>query len=249
MMIAILTLLFLNQILIRNGNLLCSAFHQSHSFTRENTRKTDILQCSCENARKNKACDRRSLFKSVSINASSSAATAALLISYPQQSNAIDSKSRSEGYDVQHTEREWSYMLSGKQYYVLRQGGTERPYSSILEEEERNGEYRCAGCGTPLFASKSKFHSGTGWPSFASPLAGVEIENVTPIQANLFGAEIRCRTCGGHLGDVFSDGILFVNTPAFLSGKRYCVDGAALIFHPANGGDDVNGDLPPPTKT
>lgn len=245
MMITTLALLILSHLLIQNSNLICSAFHPSHSITRVNLRKTDVLRCGYENASQ-KTCDRRSLFKFVSTNISSAATVA--LISPPKQSNAMDSKSRTEGYDVQHTEREWSYILSGKQYNILRQGGTERPYSSILEEEERDGEYRCAGCGSPLFASKSKFHSGTGWPSFASPLPDVEIENVNFIQANLFGAEIRCGTCGGHLGDVFNDGILFVNTPAFLTGKRYCVDGAALIFHPADGGDDVNGDLPPPGK-
>lgn len=238
-MIAILVLL-----LLIGNNLSCSAFQLQHS-SRSKFGRIDTLRCSRENVPQ-KVFDRRSLFKSMSIQVSSGATVA--LISAPKPSNAIDSNNRTEGYDVQHTEREWAYILSGKQYHILRQGGTERPYSSILEDEERNGEYRCAGCDTPLFDSKAKFHSGTGWPSFATPLKGVEIENVNFIQANLFGAEIRCGTCGGHLGDVFNDGILFVNTPAFISGKRYCVDGAALIFHPADGGEDINGDLPPPVK-
>jgi peptide-methionine (R)-S-oxide reductase len=167
---------------------------------------------------------------------------------FPNPSNAMNSKNRSDGYAVQHTDREWAYILSGQQYNILRQGGTERPNSSILEGDDRAGEFRCAGCATPLFASASKFHSGTGWPSFASPLAGVETENVNPVQAGLLGAEVRCGTCGGHLGDVFSDGLLFVNTPAFATGKRYCVDGAALIFKPSDGSEDVFGDLPPPKK-
>lgn len=76
---------------------------------------------------------------------------------------------------------------------------------------------------------------------------GVEVEDVNAVQANLAGAELRCKTCGGHLGDVFSDGFLFVGTPAFTSGKRYCIDGAALIFHPAQAGEaDVRGDTEKP---
>ena len=78
--------------------------------------------------------------------------------------NARSTKSRTSGYDVQHTESEWSQMLSAQQNFILRQGGTESPYSSILEGEDRSGLFVCAGCGTPLFNSKSKFHSGTGWP-------------------------------------------------------------------------------------
>eukprot|EP00594_Rhizosolenia_setigera_P010764 CAMPEP_0178958952 /NCGR_PEP_ID=MMETSP0789-20121207/11970_1 /TAXON_ID=3005 /ORGANISM="Rhizosolenia setigera, Strain CCMP 1694" /LENGTH=247 /DNA_ID=CAMNT_0020641799 /DNA_START=80 /DNA_END=823 /DNA_ORIENTATION=+ len=158
------------------------------------------------------------------------------------------SKSRSDGYPVQYSEREWAYMLSGSQYNILRQGGTERPYSSILEGEERDGIYQCAGCKTPLFSSSMKFHSGTGWPSFAACSEGVEVENVNAFQANLAGAEVRCATCGGHLGDVFNDGFLFVNTPAFKTGKRYCIDGAALIFKPSDSSEDVYGDTPPPRK-
>ena len=92
------------------------------------------------------------------------------------------------------------------------------------------------------------FFSGTGWPSFATGLPGVEIENVNPVQMSLAGAELRCATCGGHLGDVFNDGKLFLNTPAFKSGQRYCIDGAALIFKPADGTSDVYGDTPPPSS-
>jgi peptide-methionine (R)-S-oxide reductase len=175
-------------------------------------------------------------------------AAAVTFASLPSAANAINAKSRSEGYAIQRSEREWAYILSGKQYNILREGGTEQPYSSILESEERDGEYKCAGCGTPLFLSSSKFHSGTGWPSFATALKGVETESVNPIQANLLGAEIRCATCGGHLGDVFNDGKIFLNTPAFSSGKRYCVDGAALIFEPSDGKGEVYGDQSPPIK-
>lgn len=86
----------------------------------------------------------------------------ALLTSSP--ASARSTKSRTTGYEVQHTETEWNQMLSPQQNFILRQGGTESPYSSILEGEDRAGLFVCAGCGTPLFNSKEKFHSGTGWP-------------------------------------------------------------------------------------
>lgn len=173
--------------------------------------------------------------------------TGASMLASSQPASAGNSKSRTEGYAVQKSEKEWDAELSDMQYYVLRRGGTESPNYSILEGEDRPGVFSCAGCGTDLFESKEKFHSGTGWPSFARGLNGVEVEGVNPVTANLVGAELRCRTCGGHLGDVFNDGFLFVGTPAFASGKRYCIDGAALIFHPAQEGEpDVRGDVMKP---
>ncbi|KAL7466969.1 hypothetical protein ACHAXS_007237 [Conticribra weissflogii] len=183
----------------------------------------------------------------------------ALFATGPSPASAKNSKSRTDGYEVRKSEVEWFESLSSQQYFILRQGGTEPPYSSILEAEERPGVYACAGCGTPLFDAKEKFHSGTGWPSFASPImstsnpsvSNVEMEDVSSIQYQLAGAEVRCRTCGGHLGDVFADGFLFVGTPAFVTGKRYCIDGGALVFVPsdqkASAGEVeiVRGDLPP----
>lgn len=186
---------------------------------------------------------RRTIFEKTSQGLLAGAVT---LFNRPSPSNAA-SKSRTDGYKIQHTEREWSYILSGQQYNILRVGGTERPNTSILEGEERDGKYICAGCRTPLFASSAKFHSGTGWPSFASSFEGVETESVNLVQAGLLGAEVRCTNCGGHLGDVFGDGILYVNTPAFITRKRFCVDGSALIFTPTDGTEDVYGDLKPPT--
>ena len=88
----------------------------------------------------------------------------ALLTITASPANARSTKSRTTGYAVQHTEAEWSQMLSPQQNFILRQGGTESPYSSVLEGEDRAGLFICAGCGTPLFNSKEKFHSGTGWP-------------------------------------------------------------------------------------
>ena len=164
--------------------------------------------------------------------------------------HAANLKSRSDGYAVQRTEREWAYVLSGAQYNILRQGGTERQKSSILNTftTANVGTYACAGCGTALFSSADKFSSNTGWPSFASSLAGVEVEDLDPVRATLDGREVRCRTCGGHLGDVFNDGWIYVGSSAAKTGKRYCIDGAALIYKPEDGGPDVYGDEPPPNK-
>lgn len=172
---------------------------------------------------------------------------ASVLASSSQPAFAGNSKSRTEGYSVQKTDKEWNEQLSDMQYYVLRRGGTESPNYSVLEGEDREGGFACAGCDTALFESSQKFHSGTGWPSFARILPGVEVEGVNAVAANLVGSEVRCKTCGGHLGDVFNDGFLFVGTPAFASGKRYCIDGAAMVFHPAAQSEpDVLGDI---TKT
>jgi peptide-methionine (R)-S-oxide reductase len=187
---------------------------------------------------------------------------ATVVASLPQKASAASTtKSRTDGYAVQYTEREWAYLLSGAQYNILRQGGTERQRSSILypfTATDHVGTYHCAGCNTPLFTSASKFDSGTGWPSFSSALAaGVELEQLNILQATLGGREVRCGTCGGHLGDLFNDGWIYTGTSAAQTGNRYCIDGAALIFQPqdyveGSGGDGktdlVFGDRPPPNK-
>lgn len=164
----------------------------------------------------------------------------------PSQAHAAGSNagSRSEGYTIQKSDDEWKGFLTKRQYQILRNGGTESQYSSVLEGEERDGTYYCAGCDTALFSSKEKFHSGTGWPSFASGLEGVQVEKVNMVQAKLGGAELRCRTCGGHLGDVFEDGWIFTGTRAADTGKRYCIDGAALVFRSVDG-TEVIGDTVP----
>lgn len=112
---------------------------------------------------------------------------------------AAGGKSRSEGYAFRRTEAEWSEMLTPTQFSILRNGGTEAPYSSILEGEGRPGTYVCAACPTPLFKAQEKFKSGTGWPSFAAPVmsasdasaSNVEMEDVPKIQYQLAGAEVR----------------------------------------------------------
>lgn len=186
--------------------------------------------------------DRRCLLRTTLVTMATTTATVA---------HSADLKSRTEGYAVQHTEREWAYILSGAQYNILRQGGTERQKSSILHTftTAEVGTYKCAGCNTPLFASADKFPSGTGWPSFSNALSGVEEEALDPIRATLGGKEVRCHTCGGHLGDLFNDGRLYLGSSAANTGKRYCIDGAALIFKPADeGAEEVFGDTPPPNK-
>jgi len=110
------------------------------------------------------------------------------------------------------------------------------------------GTYVCAACPTALFASDDKFSSGTGWPSFATALPGVEAEALDPVRATLGGREVRCGTCGGHLGDLFNDGWVYVGTKAFATGNRYCIDGAALVFKPSDESDPVFGDQPPSNK-
>lgn len=185
---------------------------------------------------------RRRLLNGVAVSIIGVSAIAA-----PQNAGAMGKeKSRTESYAIQKTSAEWRSILSPTQYDILRNGATERPSSSILESEKRSGIFCCAGCDTPLFDSKEKFNSRTGWPSFASALAGVEVEDVGALQAKLGGAELRCGTCGGHLGDVFQDGFLFVGTPAFTSGKRFCIDGAALVFRSEDGAEVVGDTLPPP---
>jgi peptide-methionine (R)-S-oxide reductase len=187
---------------------------------------------------------RRTMWTKSAIQASSVvlATTAFALLTRPVW--AAPSKSRTNGYAVQQSEDAWKRQLSPMQYFVLREGGTERPYYSILESEKRPGVFQCVACGTPLFASRDKFHSGTGWPSFARALDGVEVEQVDPITANLSGAELRCKTCGGHLGDVFRDGFLFIGTEAAKTNRRYCIDGAALVFQPEDGSESLRGDIP-----
>jgi peptide-methionine (R)-S-oxide reductase len=125
-------------------------------------------------------------------------------------------------FPVQKTEAEWRAQLTDAQYEVLREHDTERPFSSPLDQEKRAGIFACAGCGRPLFSSRTKFDSGTGWPSFWSPIDGA-IGTSTDYSWLMFRTEVHCARCGGHLGHVFPDG----PKP---TGLRYCINGLALTF-------------------
>jgi peptide-methionine (R)-S-oxide reductase len=128
------------------------------------------------------------------------------------------------GFEVTHTEAEWRAMLSPEAFEVLRQHGTERPYTSPLLDEHRDGTFTCAGCALPLFASDTKYESGTGWPSFWEPLDSA-VGTTVDTSFGMRRTEVHCARCGGHLGHVFNDG----PQP---TGLRYCMNGVALEKKP-----------------
>ena len=129
-----------------------------------------------------------------------------------------------KAFPVSHSDEEWRQKLAPAQYQVLRRHGTERAGTSPLNAEKRAGTFVCAGCGQQLFASGTKFESGTGWPSFYQPLENA-VETQNDSSFFMTRTEVHCSNCGGHLGHVFEDG----PDP---TGLRYCMNGAAMEFKP-----------------
>jgi len=139
-------------------------------------------------------------------------------------STTVDAQNK-EKYTVNKTNSEWKKLLTPKQYYVLREAGTERPNSSPLNFNKKEGIYVCAACKTPLYKSENKYDSGSGWPSFDRAIKG-NVELDTDYKLGYARTELKCNTCGGHLGHSFNDG------PKKTTGKRHCINGVALEFIP-----------------
>lgn len=138
--------------------------------------------------------------------------------------NAQDSSNTKEKtYKIVKSDVEWKKLLSPLAYNVLRQAGTERPFTSPLNDIKKSGTFVCAGCNTPLYKSEHKFDSGTGWPSFDRAIKG-SVEFDVDYKIGYARTELKCNTCGGHLGHSFDDG------PKKTTGKRHCINGIALKF-------------------
>jgi len=133
----------------------------------------------------------------------------------------------SMSYDVQKTDEDWRAELSADEYAVLRQAATERPWTGELLDEGREGIYRCKACSAELFRSTTKFDSHCGWPSFYDPSSTDAVELITDSTLGMVRTEVRCATCGSHLGHVFDD------APQTPTGDRYCMNSISLEFDPA----------------
>ena len=150
--------------------------------------------------------------------------SALLIVSCQSQGQKDDT---SDDFPIQRSEKEWKDELTDKEYEVLREAGTERAFSSALLKVKEPGTFVCAACENPLYKSKHKFKSGTGWPSFDRPIEGA-IAYDSDNKLGYTRKELLCGQCGSHLGHVFNDG------PKETTGKRHCINGVALDFKADN---------------
>ncbi len=144
-----------------------------------------------------------------------------------QEKEAMEDSKTEQEYAINKSDSQWRAQLTDMEYYILRRAGTESPGSSELLYNKEKGTYTCAGCGSALFRSENKFNSGTGWPSFDQEIEG-QVAYDVDYKIGYKRTEEHCATCGGHLGHVFDDG------PMQTTGKRHCINGAALNFVPDN---------------